>query len=319
MNAAKKNIKTKFQYFFKQLSHRGTALAFGVGIFFISIFLISSDDIQEGGFSSYLGLKNKKGVKLMTGNAVYPGYKAQAKIDEAIVKLVRTCSQNIAKAHTILEKEPGIVHQTTEIGEAPLSLLIRWFSPEDSNLDTHLEAVKMLLDFGADVNASNGCGDPPLINAIIFGQMKVIKLLLARGAKLKNLSGFMGNTVLHAAVMSGDTNILELLILKGADLEAGNEFEQPPLHYAASDDKYFESMKVLIAHGASLNSLDGFGCTPLHNACLHGCIRNAKYLVEAGASLSIQDSKGRTPSQLAFEESQTQIHAFLEGKQKNHM
>ena len=69
----------------------------------------------------------------------------------------------------------------------------------------------MLVDSGAELNDCSGCGDLPLIEAMYTGQIKVIRILLAKGAMIDGVSGLIETPVLHAGVMAGDTEILELL------------------------------------------------------------------------------------------------------------
>jgi ankyrin repeat protein len=48
-----------------------------------------------------------------------------------------------------------------------------------------IEATKMLLDRGADINAANDAGDVAMHAAAFRGSEEIIKLLLARGANLR--------------------------------------------------------------------------------------------------------------------------------------
>jgi uncharacterized protein len=54
--------------------------------------------------------------------------------------------------------------------------------------DRALEAVRMLVDLGADVNASNNAGDTPLHGAANAGYAEVIQLLAERGARLNTVN-----------------------------------------------------------------------------------------------------------------------------------
>lgn len=48
----------------------------------------------------------------------------------------------------------------------------------------YLDIAQALLEYGADVNADNGGGKAPLMFAMLFGRLKMRKLLKANGAKM---------------------------------------------------------------------------------------------------------------------------------------
>tara|TARA_B110000503_G_scaffold128849_1_gene200446 strand:- start:1443 stop:1817 length:375 start_codon:yes stop_codon:yes gene_type:complete len=85
----------------------------------------------------------------------------------------------------------------------------------------HYEAVKLLLDRGADINkAHRRSGHTPLIVAAGGGEAKVVKLLLERGAD-KSLTDIRGETALDkAATMEGlgESGAMEELLKAGAVL-----------------------------------------------------------------------------------------------------
>ncbi len=75
----------------------------------------------------------------------------------------------------------------------------------------HTNAMKLLLDEGADINVKDKYGDTLLIQAVSAGHTDVVKFLLDKGA------GDI-NAALMKAVVSGDTNVVELLLARKADI-----------------------------------------------------------------------------------------------------
>jgi hypothetical protein len=79
--------------------------------------------------------------------------------------------------------------------------------------------VGLLLDSGAQVDATDQAGRTPLHWAIVHGQTAVARLLLERGAGVGAVdeSGF---NALHTAVTVGDKDMVKLLLESGADIHA---------------------------------------------------------------------------------------------------
>ncbi len=82
-----------------------------------------------------------------------------------------------------------------------------------------INAVKELLDKGADVNEKNALhGGTALKAASSAGRVEIVKLLLDRGADVNLESGNMGWTALSAAAWFGHHDVAMLLIERGADI-----------------------------------------------------------------------------------------------------
>jgi hypothetical protein len=79
-----------------------------------------------------------------------------------------------------------------------------------------LKMARLLIDRGADVNATNG-GTTVLMYAILWGREKVCELLLERGAAL-DTQGSDGRTALMRAISGQDENIVRLLLAKKANI-----------------------------------------------------------------------------------------------------
>ena len=78
--------------------------------------------------------------------------------------------------------------------------------------------------------------------AVTFGQKEIAELLIDKGADVNASSG--GETPLHEAALFGHKEIVELLIGKGADLNAKDEDGDTPLDFA-----YAETADLLRKHG----------------------------------------------------------------------
>jgi ankyrin repeat protein len=83
----------------------------------------------------------------------------------------------------------------------------------------HAEAVRRLLDAGADVNAVSRHAQirvPPLHTAAFVGANEIARLLLERGAD-PNGRGELGGTALHSAAQNGNRELVRILLDHGAD------------------------------------------------------------------------------------------------------
>lgn len=97
---------------------------------------------------------------------------------------------------------------TTELGRTALMVaagIDMWYIDEDSGANEDaVEAVKVALDAGADVNAIDDDGDSALHGAAFRGSNEIVQLLVSRGAKL-DVKNYLGFTPLMIA--NGDQRI----------------------------------------------------------------------------------------------------------------
>ncbi|HSV15522.1 MAG TPA: ankyrin repeat domain-containing protein, partial [Tepidisphaeraceae bacterium] len=164
----------------------------------------------------------------------------------------------------------------------------------------HVDAVKLLLERGANVNAlsddiAHGAR-PALIYAVAAGQAATVKQLLDAGADLaiagKAFDGSTG-TALHAAARKGDAEMVKLLIAAGAQ-PADKSGGKPPLHLAAARD-HLDVISALLGAKAKIDQKDREGETALHTAAGKGKLAAVKLLIARGAKVNITDRSGATP------------------------
>ena len=112
----------------------------------------------------------------------------------------------------------------------------------------NLEAVRLLLKRGVDVNATNILGFSALEVASSNGHLKVVRLLLDAGAEI-NAKSSMGTTPLIGASYNGLLEVVKLLLNRGADINAKDRLGNTALR-AASYKDHAEIVEFLKAHGA---------------------------------------------------------------------
>jgi len=87
----------------------------------------------------------------------------------------------------------------------------------------NLEAVKLHIAAGSDLNVKDPYGSTALIVAATFDKVEVAKALIEAGADL-NLTNNDGSTALHTAAFLCRAEIVEALIENGADKSIVNNF-----------------------------------------------------------------------------------------------
>ncbi|XP_075896134.1 BRCA1-associated RING domain protein 1 [Nelusetta ayraudi] len=107
-------------------------------------------------------------------------------------------------------------------GETPLHV---------ASIKGDVEAVKELLDQGADPNQKDNAGWTPLHEACNLGHLPVVEVLVTSGALL-NTPGYKNDSPLHDAVRNGRPAIVELLLRLGASQNVLNLDGKRPADYA---------------------------------------------------------------------------------------
>ena len=175
-----------------------------------------------------------------------------------------------------------------------------------------LEAVKSLLEQGADVNARDWNDKTPLHHAAKWEwHVDILECLISRGADV-NAKDNDGWTVLHeAAENNPKAKPLQYLISQGADVNAKDNEGKTPLHQAAMGRQVFklptskwnynvDILKCLVSSGADVNVKDNGGRTPLHEAAdCNPNVKSLQYLISQGADVNAKDNEGITPLDVA--------------------
>ncbi|KAI9703093.1 MAG: hypothetical protein M1820_005965 [Bogoriella megaspora] len=165
-----------------------------------------------------------------------------------------------------------------------------------------VEAIGLLLEYGASIDPADRTGRASLHLACQNGHIEAAKLLLERGASTSGLANNLN--VMQLAILSGNVELVEVLrqLPQGRELISYNGLVGSSLHSAASVGEE-RMLKYLLDERPDLEARDHEGRTPLHYAVLRisetafgtstiGCV---KLLLEKGSDVSAKDTYGNTP------------------------
>ncbi|KAL4236873.1 hypothetical protein ACF0H5_005258 [Mactra antiquata] len=194
----------------------------------------------------------------------------------------------------------------------------------------HIDFVKRLLHYGADINSRDDDQRTPLHWASTYGNIDMVRYLVSEGAAV-NMAQCDGFTPLHAATCLGHHGVCKVLLDKGAEidrcdrdgwsafhtavcyghklvvqtlLDAGASLlkltsdNENVVHIAASSGR-IEILKLLMQSGVNLNERNKDGNTALYLAVFYNEFEMVRFLIQSGADMYISPENGSTPLYLA--------------------
>ena len=134
----------------------------------------------------------------------------------------------------------------------------------------------------------------PLMHAVEHGHGDAVRLLLEAGADVNATAtwGLTGEcTALMMAAEKGDVDILALLLAQGAHINAVDETEQSALMFAAVAGN-IACVEHLAEQGAALDARDMDGADALMLAALNGRTEVVRFLLAQGMDANATDEEG---------------------------
>ncbi|NP_001070616.1 ankyrin repeat and SOCS box protein 10 [Danio rerio] len=166
------------------------------------------------------------------------------------------------------------------------------------------DCVRLLLQYGANANATNEDGQMPLHMCTELDSLECAKHLLAFGALINGQSLDENDTPLHVAARHGLPDHVELYLCHGAALNLQNDEGNTPLNAACSQpqdcaslERYSRICHMLVSAGADIQISDADKQMPLHMACKNANPDVVDLLLEnnAGAFVNEMDYGGDAP------------------------
>ena len=149
-----------------------------------------------------------------------------------------------------------------------------------------IDAARLLIAAGADVNSQDHNEDSPYLLAGARGHVEILRMTLAAGADLKSLNRY-GGTALTPACHYGHVEAVRALLKTRVALDHVNKLGWTCLLEAVilgdGGARHIDIVRMVIAAGASVNLADRDGVTPLRHARQRGQQAIVQLLEKAGA------------------------------------
>jgi ankyrin repeat protein len=178
----------------------------------------------------------------------------------------------------------------------------------------NVKLVKLLLEKGADINAANCYGCTALIKAMENDDSEVrnslLEALLQKKPEL-DVFNYKFESPLTLAVRKNDKKAVETLLKAGADIDAFQVWA--PIHFAANFADP-EMIDLLCRYNVNINALAAGALFPATEIAIRYSgkkIPILKALIKNGIDLSLQDVQGDTALHVAAEVGDEEIIKLL--------
>jgi len=147
----------------------------------------------------------------------------------------------------------------------------------------------------SQLNQEDKLGYTPLHWAASQGDVNAVRLLLEAGADVDKVNA-NGESPLHTACRAGSRSCAEALILAGADLHKRLPNGYQPIHTASIALEGVEILGYLLSHNALINDAKNYYmATPLALTTLYDRVSSCEFLLSQGAEIDQPDWEGDTP------------------------
>lgn len=180
---------------------------------------------------------------------------------------------NLERVKAILSQDPKQIDLVDAKGRTVLASAIR---------SGKKDVVEFLLAKGAKED---------IYAAVVVGDVDKVAAFLKQDKKLVSATDSDGKAPLHWAAIYGQTKVMKLLLDSKADVNSLDKDGFTPLHWAATFNKG-DAVELLLANKADMNiKVMPYGWTPLRLAVIHGQMAAAEALLDGGSDPNIKDDE----------------------------
>lgn len=170
----------------------------------------------------------------------------------------------------------------------------------------HLEIVKLLISYKANLELKDEYETTPLIRAAQNGYIDIIKELVNNGANYKDHQG----AILTIAAFNGKKDVVEYFLKKGVNVDAKDQDGNTAL-IKASINNQLEIVKYLIKNGADVNIKNNDAVTALIVAAYSGNFDVVNLLLKNGADVNTKTNDDRSALNYAIANGHIEVVKIL--------
>ncbi|RKL33537.1 hypothetical protein BFJ72_g10053 [Fusarium proliferatum] len=187
----------------------------------------------------------------------------------------------------------GIARVLVERDAQPTNMGGELYSPLMlASANGHTNIVRWLFSRGANINERYG-NYSAISLATSNDHAETVELLLNFGAD-PNTYGINSEPILFVAARNCNLKLVKLLLQRGASAKAENSLQETPLHCAAKVKGTVAIMEALLSYRVEIDARDDRGRTPLILALLYASIDEIRFLIGQGASVTTHDKEDET-------------------------
>jgi ankyrin repeat protein len=205
----------------------------------------------------------------------------------------------------LIEAGADVNLKSGAFGQTPLFFAVQ---------NNHVEAVRFLIESGANVDIWDDSGGTPLSHAIVRGHTGIAHLLRQSGAQTLEVEMPADNADIHSLlrrVQENHLNIVRDLIERGVNVNEMPEGLITPLMSSAHHG-YVDITRLLLNNGAEVSIREErLGWTALFFAVKYNHPGVVHLLIEAGADVNIKDKDGFTPLMRSIGRHHTEVAQLL--------
>lgn len=154
------------------------------------------------------------------------------------------------------------------------------------------QAVRWLLNNGANIEAENNQGETPIFYSIYSKDREIINILLEYNANVNHINSFK-RTLLQEAIITASNKFIKLLMQKVKDVNNCDIHGNNLIFDAIANGSPEIITEVAKLDGININQINKEGNTILHKELILKNHELAMQLLELGADPTIQDKKGK--------------------------
>ena len=209
-------------------------------------------------------------------------------------KVVGQNALHLAAKYGSEELVERLLHSVVDVNDASDdgSTALHYATQNCSGVGSHVGVTKLLLSYGAEIDAQNQEGKTPLYLAVKLEKTKLVSYLLSRGANVNSATRNL-STPLFSSLINCNSELARLLLKSEASPTARNRHNEQPLFFVlrvvGKGDDRLQLVALLLDGGVDVDARNGHGSTALHLAVQDRDAGLAELLLQRGCSIDAKD------------------------------